>query len=267
MKLSVMTYNICSGKDFSENTNITADGNSVYNIDACCKVIKDISPDICGINEINEFLPEFCKGMPKGEFSSENQAAYLAEKTGLGNHAFGEAVCFEKRGGYGNALISKYKIKSVRVHKIPEPDFFDEFGYYESRAIAELLLDVAGGITVFVTHLGLNDEEKQKGIEKLVELIKKTDTPILLMGDFNMRPADWRLDRIREHLCDITPDADGYVHTFPSWSKSDNLILDRSLNPCKIDYIFASNHFSKLSCTVIDARASDHKPMLALFEI
>ncbi len=267
MKLKIMTYNICSGKDFRLDADITPDGDSKYGIDACAEVIKEVSPDICGINEINHFTKEFVEKLPKGEFTAENQAEYIAEGSGLGNYAFGSAITFEGRGNYGNAVISKHPVKKITVHNIPDPTVFDDFGYYETRGITEALIDIAGGITVLQIHVGLNISEKQNAITKLLELIDKIDTPLVLMGDFNMRPSDWMLDKIREKLNEITPDGEGYIHTFPSWNGNAGIKFERDLKPCKIDYIFASHHFRKISCEVIESRASDHKPMLAVFEL
>ncbi len=266
MKLRIMTYNICSGKDFRLDSNITDDGNAIYGISACTDVIKEISPDICGINEINDFSPEFL-GDIVGETVAD-QTSYIAENSGLKYHRFGKAISFEGRGDYGNAVISKHPITASAAHLIPSPEVFDDFGYYESRGITEARIDLAGGITVLQIHVGLNVSEKQNAIIKLCELIDSIDTPIVLMGDFNMRPSDWILDKIRERLTDVTPDGEGYIHSFPSWDKTDNVSEHlKSLNPCKIDYIFASRHFKKLSCEVIKARASDHMPMLATLEI
>lgn len=267
MKLNIMTYNVASGRYYANDEDINNYGGAKADLEQCAKVIKDISPEFCGINEINRYEQSYVDETLKGGTACD-QPKYLAEYTGLSNHFFGKAIGFENRGDYGNAVISKAPILSAEVVAIPDPEIKDETRYYETRSISKVKLDIAGGITVLQVHVGLAIAESQNAIVTLCDIIDNTEGPIILMGDFNMCPSNFLLDRIRERLNEITPDGEGYIHSFPSWTHEANLPNNLKNHPyCKIDYIFASKHFKKVSCEIPDIRVSDHKPMIATLEI
>ncbi len=266
MNIKVMTYNICSGRDFSKDEYITEEGDSRFNLNASAEVIKGVNPDVCGINEINILKSDFVK--KANGFTVENQPQYIAEKTGLTNYCFGRTISIA-RGDYGNAIISKHKMTASNYVEIPDPTVLDEQPWYETRGISVAEIELAGGITFLQTHAGLNVSEKQNAVKTLLELLDRIEGPVILMGDFNMRPADWIIGKLSERLQNITPDGVGYIHTYPSWGENDNIprqLMEHQFK-CKIDYIFASHHFKKLSCKVLDVRVSDHKPMVAELEI
>ncbi len=267
MQLNIMTYNIASGRYYHNDADFTPNGSTrVVDLSKCGDVIRGISPDFCGINEINIYNNEYLeKHIPTG--TAADQTGFLAEYTGLTHAYFGKAFQFP-RSDYGNALISKYPILEAEVIPIPDPEIKDDFGYYETRGILKAKLDIAGGITVLQVHVGLNVSESQNAVVTLCRIIDETEGSIILMGDFNMRPDNFLLDLIRERLQEIRPLEPGYHHTFPSWTH-DAQIPDQSrkYRYCKIDYIFASHHFRQLDCKVHRVRVSDHMPLLATLEL
>lgn len=267
MRLHVMTYNIASGRYYHNDADFTPNGSTrVVDLSKCADVIRDIHPDFCGINEINIYKQEYLEAyLPTG--TPADQTAFLAEYTGLPHFYFGRAIQFD-RSDYGNAVISRHPILDAEVIPIPDPEIKDDFGYYETRGILKAKLDIAGGITVLQVHVGLNVAESQNAVVTLCRIIDETEGPIILMGDFNMRPDNFLLDRIRQRLQDIRPSEPGYHHTFPSWP-SDAKVPEqiRNYRCCKIDYIFASQHFRQLDCRVHQVRVSDHMPLLATLEL
>ena len=267
MELSVMTYNIASGRYYADDWAITPDGKIPVDLSKCAQVIRELAPDICGINEINHFLPGFPEEMGYG-FSPEDQTGYLAEASGFGSHYFGKAIHFEGRGDYGNAVLSRYPILEADVIPIPNPEFYDEDRYYEPRGIARVKLDVAGGLTVLQVHVGLAVTESQNAVVTLCKILDETRGPVILMGDFNMVPNNFLLDRIRQRLTEVVPEGEGYVHSFPSWPRDAQLPpAMRDYPRCKIDYIFVSEHFRAEACRVHQTRTSDHMPMIAKLQL
>lgn len=267
MKLNIMTYNVASGRCYTKDEDINQYGGARVDLEACAKVIKEISPEFCGINEINIYEQSYIDETLKGGTVCD-QPKFLAEYSGLTNCFFGKAIGFDKRGDYGNAVISKAPILSAEVVAIPDPEIKDETRYYETRSISKVKLDIAGGITVLQVHMGLAIAEAQNAVVTLCKIIDETEGPIILMGDFNMCPSNFLLNMLRVRLNEITPDGEGYIHSFPSWTHDANISSNLKNHPyCKIDYIFASNHFKKISCEIPDIRVSDHKPMIATLEI
>ena len=268
MKLHIMTYNIASGRCYKNDSDIRPEGGAPVDLSQCAEVIRRVSPDLCGLNEINVYLQSHLDqyGITG---TATDQPRYLADTTGLSNCYFGRAISWEPRGAYGNAVISKYPILEADVIPIPDPEIHDEPGkYYETRSISKVKLDIAGGITVFQLHVGLAIAESQNAVVTLCKAIDETEGPIIVMGDFNMCPNNFLLDRIRQRLTEVVPKGEGYVHSFPSWTHESNVPENlRKHTYCKLDYIFVSDHFTALDCEVLKERASDHMPMIATLEI
>ncbi len=262
MKIKVMTYNISSGRYYDDTSKLTPYGGAPEDLTKCANVIKDISPDICGINEINHFISK--------NAVIKNQPEFLAEYTGLKRCVFGRAMTTKSLGGrdYGNAVISKHPIITSEIISIPDPVIKDENKYYETRSITKTKIDLAGGITVLQTHMGLAISEAKNATYKILDLLDEIDGPVILMGDFNMRPSNILIDMLRERLFDtalIRPNE--YLATFPSYVYPDNYNPMDKTPDCKIDYIFVSKHFKTLSIDVPNTAASDHRPIVVELEI
>ncbi len=261
MKLKIMTYNIASGRTYYT---YAEDHKSPIDIKECAKVIKDVDPIFCGLNEINIY----------NEGDEADQPKAIANFAGFDHHYFSQANQFKFPGTgrkYGNAVVSKCPIISAETIMISDPERKDEYVYYETRAIGKVKLDIAGGITVIQTHIGLAVSEKQSAVDTLCKVIDETDGPIVLMGDFNIRPTDFLHRPIRERLFDTADIRDDYFKTYPSCVTKMGMTSDGSytgLYPdCKIDYIYVSKHFKTLSLNTIDTKASDHLPLIAEVEI
>ena len=261
MELKIVSYNIMSGRTYTTPP--------MRNFDFAADVINDISPDIIGLNEVGKHATA---GFPAVDMEDE-VSEYLGKKTGM-YHYFAKAVEFGGHG-YGNALLSKYPIKSAKTVIIPNPETEKEEykGYYETRCVLVAEIDVCGGITVLVTHIGLVPEEKQNAIETVLSLVKTIKTPVLLMGDFNMTPDDELLKPFYDALCD-TAQGKSEPHTWPSDVKKyvgdyETKIKNIKENNAsrKIDYIFASSHFETNSVEVYQSTASDHMPYIAYLEL
>ncbi len=267
MELSVMTYNVASGRYYGNDDGITWECGAPVDLSQCAGVIRALAPDICGINEINEYLPGFPERNGFG-FCPEDQTGYLAEETGLRSGYFGKAIHIDGRGDYGNSVLSRYPILEADVIPIPDPEIYDENRYYETRAIARVKLDVAGGITVLQVHVGLAVTESQNAVVTLCQILDETTGPVILMGDFNMVPNNFLLDRIRQRLTEVVPQGEGYIHSYPSWPRDAQIPASmRDYPRCKIDYIFVSHHFKATECRIHQSRASDHLPMIAKLHI
>jgi len=160
MKIKVMTYNVASGRCYDDTSKLVSHGGAPQDLTKCASIIKNISPDICGINETNHYM--------SNSQPIKNQPEFLAEYTGLRNCVFGKAITLKQSGGrdYGNAVITKYPIITAEVISIPDPEIKDENKYYETRSITKTKIDLAGGITVLQTHMGLAISEAKNAVYK-----------------------------------------------------------------------------------------------------
>ena len=205
--------------------------------------IKKCDADIVGLNEMRG----------KGEsFDYEEQTAILSELTGLKNSYFAEAIRFEDKNPYGNALISKYPIISAQTIAVPDPNPKTGNGYYETRCLLKAKLE--GGITVLVIHFGLNSDEQKNAVDTVMRHIEKEKC--ILMGDFNVTPEDKVLDPIRACMTDTADYFEKPLMSFPSEAP------DR-----KIDYIFVSKDVEVVSADIPAVMESDHRPYVAEINI
>lgn len=206
--------------------------------DVMADAIRACDPDIVGLNEM--------RGAGSDPEYTE-QVKILAEKTGMPYYYFAPAITFAD-GPYGNGFLSKIPILSAEIVMIPDPVPQKYKGYYETRCVLKAVL--SNGVTVLVSHFGLNPDEMESAVATVVSCLEKEKC--VFMGDLNMRPHDAILLPIREKMKDT---ADLFAEeklSFPS---------DK---PCeKIDYIFVSPDATVLSADIPPIVASDHRPHVA----
>lgn len=245
MKLKIMTYNIAAGRVY---LNYAETKKAPVDVTKCGEVIKSEDPVICGLNEVD------CLTDRSGNV---DETEVLKKMLGMEGF-FGKAIDLPG-GEYGNALLSKYPILEKEVIEIPEVKNKISGYYYERRVILRAKLDVAGGITVLQLHSGLSDDEKINCIDKLCEVVDSLDTPVIVMGDFNMVPDYPSLDKLRERLVDTKDILNG--GDFMTYGTYEG---ERKLH---IDYIFLSKDIKPISLRVPDSGVSDHYPLVLECEI
>ena len=206
------------------------------------KAILDCGADIVGLNEIRGagIHPDYTA-----------QTEKLSELTGLTYYHFAPAIEVKNGGPYGNAFLSKIPILKAETIMIPDP-VVKQGRRYETRCILKVLLD--GGITVLVTHFGLNADEQENAVKTVVANI--ADEKCILMGDFNVSPENAVLAPIREKLKDTADYFDAPKFSFPSDAP------DR-----KIDYIFVSPDIEVSAADIPPIVASDHRPHTAAIKV
>ncbi len=235
MKLKIMTFNIQHCLNYIER---------FIDFPLFAKTIAESGADIVGLNEVRG------KG---GSQAYEAQAEILAEKAGYKYRYFAKAIDFNGVNPYGNAVLSKYPIIKAETVGIPDPTVKKYDGYYETRCLAKLTVNVGEPLNVLATHFGLNRDEHENARDTILKNL--SDKRCILMGDFNVQPDSDILDPIRAKMKD-TADGRGDMFSFPS----DN--PDR-----KIDYIFVSKDINVLTAGIPVLTVSDHRPHTADIEL
>ena len=215
-------------------------------------------------------------GFEGSEYREEyksNQPKYIAERlTELTGQEYYWAFAYSIKNAekipsaqegdalYGNAIVSRYPIQSVRSFKVYCHDYDPsdpntQFGfwlgggnYYEVKTVLIAEIDVNGVIvTVVVSHFGLADDERALMTEMLVEEIGNVDTPVILLGDFNSAPGDANLGRL-----------DAILN--PAGGAEDRGATHESGN--RIDWIYTSDDFEMKDYAVLsEIGYSDHYPV------
>ena len=206
--------------------------------------IKQCDPDVVGLNEMYD-------AGERPQFTA--QVATLAELAGYPYHGFAKAIDVGKgKNPYGNGFLSKLPIEEFEVIPIPDPAERIGKKLYETRCLLKARL--TGGITVLVTHFGLNPDEQRNAVDTVVKHL--VAEKCILMGDFNVHPDDPVLAPIRERMKDT---ADLFLEPKLSWPSD----TPRE----KIDYIFVSPDVEVIAADIPATVASDHRPFRAELEI
>lgn len=190
--------------------------------------ILSFDADIVGLNEVRG------KGFIKGY---TDQMKKISALTGM-NSYFGKAFSVRGLAPYGNALLSKGEIKNAETIKIPDPERKTGDKMYETRCIIKAK---CSGYNIFVTHMGLNSDERENAVKKLLEIAP--DEKCIILGDFNCTPDSEEIKPLFQRFCcsDIND------LTFPSDSPK-----------IKIDYIFFSKDIKIKSRGTSRNIVSDH---------
>lgn len=162
--LRVLSYNVhhCRGLD------------EKIDIERIARIVESVSPDLVALQEIDH------KTRRSG---GTDQAAELGRLTKLHSKFF-KAIDFEG-GEYGQAILSRHPMQSVRVEMLPNLLGREQ----RIMGIAEIQLP-AGTMRFCTLHLDHAHEKlRQQQIERVVSLLAvEQDRSTIVAGDFNARP-------------------------------------------------------------------------------
>lgn len=179
--------------------------------------IKEINPDIIGIQELDNFTHRTNK---------TNQIKLLAEATGYEYYYFTKTIYFDN-GEYGHGIMSKYPIKNYEAFQFDNQDS-------ETRCYSRSVIDVDGKEFVFYnTHLEYMGDYQ---IRQMAEIVEKTkhDEFFVITGDMNCIPQKLRtsLDYDRMIALNGGETYNNIFNTCPSGEFSnepiDNIIVSRN---------------------------------------
>jgi len=166
-----------------------------------------------------------------------NQLELLSNLTALNESAFFATYKWHRMLNQGNAILTKYPIIESKKYRLP--------GEGEPRYLGVALLRVEKrDITVMVTHLSLNKQNRAIQIQYISDIVNNTMTPLILSGDFNTDESELTildstgLERIVN------------CRTYPSWKPK-----------IAKDFIFVTDHFTINKNYIPKINISDHLPV------
>lgn len=197
--------------------------------------LQDHPADVIGMQEVN-----------KGNFYASFADLFQYYRGRLpGSSIYGDASF-----GFGNALFTDLEVLQSRVVAFRRSDMI-------RRSFVWTLLEYRGRpIEVFVTHvshLPHPNPVRQAQVAELIEWIRRSERPWILMGDLNARPDEPEIAALIE-----------VAH--PVFRERPELLAEPthpSVHPrVRIDYVFFSSHFDLVDQEVLDNRGtSDHRPV------
>jgi endonuclease/exonuclease/phosphatase family metal-dependent hydrolase len=238
--ITVMTYSIHHG----------AGGDGTLDLKRIAAAIKRANPDLIALQEVDR---------KTNRSGGVDQAKQLAELTGM--HAeYGPAMSADD-GEYGNAVLSRYEIKSKRVHTLP----YQPGRAREPRAALEVRVeptDDSGEIAFISTHFdqtgGDGESERVAQAKALASLLADdAETPTILAGNFNCEPGSEPLEVFRKSWTDAT-------------AKADFLTSPAIVPEKKIDLVFVKPETRwkvKSAEAIKEVIASDHRPVKVVLEL
>jgi endonuclease/exonuclease/phosphatase family metal-dependent hydrolase len=216
------------------------------------RVIESQQVDLCALQELDVERPRS---------GGHDQPRWLAEKLHMRLEFCSAREC--DGGRYGNAVLSRHPLESVRTACLPRRLDDDE-----PRSLQWVRMNTAGGpLNLLNTHLGLDRRERLIQAAAIMGRDWVVDAcatgPTVLCGDFNARPRSlvYRMltDRLRDAQL-VVPHERTPLSTFPSL-----------LPVLRIDHVLVSPEVEVRGCSVVRGRlarlASDHLPLIADIEL
>jgi endonuclease/exonuclease/phosphatase family metal-dependent hydrolase len=235
----VLVYNVHAGKD-------AAGKESVRRI---ADVVKSVDPDIVLLQEVD-------KGTKRS--GGVDQPAEYGKLTGL-NVAFGRSLDYDG-GEYGIAVLSRWPIRrDTTIHLPVDPPQERSGGSHEPRVAMSLRIDAPfGPLDLFNTHIDASGEDRWrlqeiKTIQRIVKDALNGNARVLVGGDFNSTPDSPVQAELR---------ANGFHDAWPTCGVGEGFSYPTDVPRKRIDYLFLESGLECMSARVIDADASDHRPVI-----
>ena len=236
--LRLMTYNVhgCVGLDGKTS------------LDRIARVIARQGVDVVALQELD---------VGRNRSGNIDQAENIARKLGMTFH-FHPSISLAE-GKYGNAILSRYPLKRIRMDALPR---LKARRLFEPRGALWVEIDVNGiKVNVITSHLSLWPAERLLQAEALLGPdwtgSAACHAPVVLCGDFNANPRSPVCKRIGGKLRDAQLIIESHKPK-STWLASHPF--------SRIDHFFVSPDVEVMSVTVptteLDRIASDHLPLI-----
>jgi endonuclease/exonuclease/phosphatase family metal-dependent hydrolase len=210
------------------------------NLTRIISFLRELEPDLVGLIEVDH-----------GSYRSggENQIELMA--TALG-HYHSHAIKYGERSLWrhlpvvkqqGNAFLTRNRIRNETFH------FFKQG---MKRLVIELELE---HLVIYLVHLAIGARTRHLQLNALYDLVKKTDRPCLVAGDFNMLWGEREIDLFLAATGLQNANIQG-LPTFPSKMPQRHL-----------DFILHSKEIIVRNFQVPQVRFSDHLPVVIDFDV
>lgn len=169
-------------------------------------------------------------------------------------------------GYYGMGLLSR--------HPITDSAYFDDpntlgtqravINFTSPTQATEIIVHNVHPVVPLGNGAVFNPSRRSIGLDHILARIdsEPQDTPMLVLGDFNMPDLSDDYARLSERFTDVYHQmGSGFGYTYMPYVRD----LQRRLPPLlRLDYIFTTKHFMPLAAWVkTDSGGSDHRPVLA----
>jgi endonuclease/exonuclease/phosphatase family metal-dependent hydrolase len=237
--IRVLTYNIFAGNDLERRSNLAR----------VAALIDTLRGDIVLLQEVDRLT---------GRSGGVDQPSVLADATGM-HVVFGRSIDFGG-GEYGNAILSRWAVRSVRVlpldSLLPTTVAAD---VQEARTALHVVIETpAGPVHVVNTHLdhragsAIRPAQALSLLAYLADAVP-ADQPLILGGDLNAVPDAVEVRALRSR----------FVDTWLECGAGPGFTFRTDRPDRRIDYILLSGPPRCASARVVERPLSDHLPVFA----
>jgi len=261
--IRVACYNIAHGRGLAESNWDGGDpATRLARLDEIAELLREIDADVVVLNEV-DFDASWSNNV--------NQAALLAEKAGYPFRVEERNLDFRvlhRTWRFGNAILSKYPISDAAVVDLPSFAGLETMHAGKKRGVR---CDVTVGekkFRIFGLHLSHRSEEvRERSAAKVVELVRESPHPCVVMGDLNSSPPGFPKSN-------ETEDGKNAIATFDAADELHRenfeiplLVEARTFRADKpeivIDWIYLSSSLEFQQYRAVDSLLSDHRPVVA----
>lgn len=210
------------------------------NLERITAFLRDLEPDLVGLIEVDH-----------GSYRSggKNQAELLAKSLG---HYHSHSIKYEQDSFWRHVPVLKNQGNAFLTRDRIRDETFHFFKRGMKRLVIELELQQ---VVVYLVHLALGARTRHQQLSALYELIKKTERPCLVAGDFNMLWGETEIDMFLAATGLQNANVEG-LPTYPS------------KNPHRhLDFILHSKGIKIRNFQTPQVRFSDHLPVLVDFDV
>ena len=224
------------------------------------KLIEEVNADILCFQELTI-----------GSIYNDKQdiSKLIAKKINF-EYNFALAHKYDNNQLVGNGIFSRFQIiKNSNFIIANAKNSHDYSSDGRICAVSKIKINSEKNITIATAHSSyshkfIENEEKLKEVEKLVNYFKKNTEKLVFTGDLNITPNTKSIKQIEKQLVHCGPD-----YKKPTWTtkpfsykgfKEDKL-------KWRLDYAFVTKDIKILSSKIIKTEYSDHLPILIEIEV
>lgn len=239
--LRVLVYNVHAGRD--------AGGED--NLERVASVVREEGADLVLLQEVD-------RGTRRS--GGADQLAVLERRTGL-HGSFGRTLAYQG-GDYGLAVLSRWPAVRDTLIRLPvEPQPARAGGSREPRGVLRVRIEAPGGaLEVLNTHLDASPDDRHRRQEvetvlRVAEELREGGARVLLGGDLNDEPGSPTVGRLT---------GAGWVDGWRACGEGGGRTYPADEPSKRIDYLFLEPGGTCAAARVLDAGASDHRPLLVV---
>jgi endonuclease/exonuclease/phosphatase family metal-dependent hydrolase len=214
--------------------------NSTKNLARIMAFLHELEPDLIGLIEVDHGSYR-SGGVNQVELLAESLGHYHSHAIKYGQRSFWRHVPIVKQ--QGNAFLARDRIRNETFH-------------YFKKGMKRLVIEVEfEQLVVYLVHLAIGARTRHQQLGDLYNLVKQTDRPCVVAGDFNMLWGEREIDLFLAATGLQNANTDG-LPTFPSKNPQRHL-----------DFVLHSKEVVVKDFQVPNVAFSDHLPLVVDFDV